>query len=186
MASIDISGVQPADIILVRGDGMQSNVITSGSCGEFSHAILAVGNGRCVEAVKPQVQYVGLSASLDHATYGVLFRHKDIHGSYAGTICEYARQFAQKGTPYDTQGAMRAGVSSGCAPLVSTSFGALIQLNDEITKLGYHNRSLFCSELVALVYSMAGLPVTYYQPQQVTPGALAKSPYLNRIKQVVS
>ncbi|AJQ96051.1 hypothetical protein [Gynuella sunshinyii] len=186
MPSININDVQPADIILVRGDGLQSNVISSGSCGEFSHAILVDKGGWCVEAVKPKVRRFRLSGSLSHATYGVLFRHKNIHGSYASFICEYARQFAMKGTPYDTQGAMRAGVSSGCAPLVSTSFGTLIQLNDEITKFGYHNRSLFCSELVALVYSMVGLPVTNYRPQQVTPGALAKSPYLNRIKQVVS
>ena len=102
MTSISIDDVQPADIILVRGDGLQSNVITSGSCGEFSHAILVDEDGWCVEAVKPKVQRHRLPDSLKHAPYGVLFRHKNIHGSYASFICEYARQFARKGTPYDT------------------------------------------------------------------------------------
>ena len=48
--TINISGVQAADINVTRNDAAQSKVIQYGSCSSYSHAILAIGSGICIIA----------------------------------------------------------------------------------------------------------------------------------------
>ena len=182
--TIDISGVQAADIIVTRNDAAQSKVIQYGSCSSYSHAILALGSGMCIEAIGEGVQILQLSQALSFSTYGALYRHQSIDSNLGAWICHTATQ--QEGKPYDSLGAIRSGVSTGCRFTKITRPGIFIQLADEVAKLGKHDKSFFCSELIVYAYEEAGLDIIRGGSQMASPGAIAKSPYLKYIKDVAT
>lgn len=181
---VDISGLQPADIIVTRNEHTQSKVIRAGSCSTYSHAILVLDYGQCIDATGDGVKKKSVSDALRHATYGALYRHKAIDANYAAWVCHYATQ--HQGKPYDYGGAMRAGVSTGCKPLRETLGGVIIQLIDEVAKKGDHDSSFFCSELVVRAFDEGCLPIIRSGAQTATPRAIAQSNYLNFIKDVVT
>lgn len=51
MQKIDLRKVQAGDIIVTREKSLQSKLIRVGTCSSYSHAILALGNSMCIEAV---------------------------------------------------------------------------------------------------------------------------------------
>jgi len=181
---VDVSGLQPADIIVTRNEQAQSKVIRAGSCSTYSHAILVLENGKCIEATGEGTQAKSLNIALFKATYGALYRHKTIDANYAAWICHYAEQ--QQGKPYDYGGALRAGVSTGCKSIRQTLGGVIIQLIDETAKKGNHDNSFFCSELIVRAFEQGGLPIIRARAQMATPEAIAKSSALNYIKDVVT
>lgn len=182
--AVDVSGLQAADIIVTRNEDTQSKVIRAGSCSTYSHAILVLDNGKCIDATGSGARIKSLSEALFHATYGALYRHKTIDANYAAWICHYAEQ--QQGKPYDYGGALRAGVSTGCKSIRQTLGGVIIQLIDEGVKGGNHDNSFFCSELVVRAFEQGGLPIIRERAQMATPEAIAKSTALNYIKDVVT
>lgn len=183
---IDLNGVQTADIILTRNEETQSKAIRVGSCSAYSHAILVLDKGYCIEAVGKGVQSPLLTDALKKATYGTLMRHKTIDPNYAGWIVHYARTLGPK--PYDMVGAIRSGVASGCDPRIQlTPAGLIISLVDHKMKSGgqKHDDSFFCSELIVRAFEKAGLPLINGRAHTATPRAIAKSNYLNYVKDVV-
>ena len=61
-----------------------------------------------------------------------------------------------------------------------------IQMTDELTKKGIHDKSFFCSELIVYAFYKGCLPIIRGGYQTATPGAVATSPYLTKIKDVVT
>ena len=182
--TINISGVQAADINVTRNDAAQSKVIQYGSCSSYSHAILALGDGMCIEATGAGVDVEHLHTALDNSTYGALYRHESIDANLASWVCHFAEK--EQGKPYDYGGAIRSGVSTGCSGVKYLPTGIFIQLADEVAKLGKHDKSFFCSELIVYAYEEAGLDIIRGGSQMASPGAIAKSPYLKYIKDVAT
>ena len=128
-----------------------------------------------------------LRKALENATYGVLYRHKNIAPDYAAWICHYAEEQVRAGKRYDTFGAARSGANSGCFGIFMLSVpGILIQAADYMKKDGYHDETFFCSELVVRAFEEADLPIIWSGAHTATPGAIAVSPYIKRIKEVVA
>ena len=182
--AVDVSGLQAADIIFTRNEDTQSKVIRAGSCSTYSHAILVLENGICIDATGAGVQKKSVNVALFNATYGALYRHKSIDANYAAWVCHYAEQ--QQGKRYDYGGALRAGVSTGCKSIRKTLGGVIIQLIDEGVKGGNHDNSFFCSELVVRAFEKGGLPLIRERAQMATPEAVARSQHLNYIKDIVT
>ncbi len=181
--SIDVSGLQPADIIVTRNEATQSKVIRYGSCSTYSHAILMLERGKCIEATSKGVNIIPIGEALIHATYGALYRHKAMDANYAAWICHYAEKHI--GKPYDYIGALRAGVTTGCRPVSRTLSGVIIQVIDEGIKGNDHESSSFCSELVVNAFEQGCLPIIRGSSQVASPEAVATSHYLRYIKDVV-
>lgn len=180
---IDISSVQPADIIVTRNEHAQSKIIRAGSCSTYSHAILALDNGLCIESTGKGTGIEVLSDALDHSSYGALYRHKAIDANYAAWICYSAEQ--NVGKPYDYGGALRAGVITGCKPIRSTLGGVMVQIIDDNIAKGEHDKSFFCSELVVRAFEEGCLPIIQGNASTATPQAIASSSYLKYVKDVV-
>jgi hypothetical protein len=146
--------------------------------------MLAIGDGRCIEALTDGVQTNMLFKTLKGATYAALYRHKAITEHYAGLILYYAQTFLKR--PYDYTGAAQAGLNSGCSPVPVTALNPYTQAAQYATDLwANHDKAFFCSELVARCYEKSELPVTNWASYKVTPGALSESTYLKFIKDVV-
>ena len=103
-------------------------------------------NATIFEAVGEDDRLVKLSRTLFDSTYGALYRYQSIDTNLGAWICHTASQ--QEGKPYDYGGAVRSGVSTGCSGVKYLPAGIFIQLADEVVKLGKHNKSFFCSELI--------------------------------------
>ncbi len=187
VSKIDLTDIQPADIIVTRADSSQSKIIQAGSCSTYSHALLAIGNGQGIEAVGKGMNKDSLSDQLSHSSYATLYRHKSIDANFAGWICHYAEEQHRAGKHYDYFGAARAGVASGCSGILRKGiFGVFVQLADELKKgdqIG-HDNSFFCSELVVRAYEEAGLPLINFPARSATPGALVQSRYLTYVKDI--
>ena len=59
-------------------------------------------------------------------------------------------------------------------------------MTDELTKKGIHDESFFCSELIVYAFYKGCLPIIRGGYQTATPGAVATSSYLTKIKDVVT
>lgn len=183
---IDTSGTQMADIILTRNEETQSKAIRVGTCSAYSHAILVLDNGDCIEAVGSGTGIRPLRDALVPATYGVLFRHKAIDANHAGWVTHYARSF--KGRPYDKMGAIRSGTVTGCSPWAQLSpVGLIVNLVDHKMKNdgSVNDLSFFCSELIARAFEKAGIPLLNARAHMATARAIARSNHLQYVKDVV-
>ena len=185
--TLDLTGVQPADIIVSTTDQTTSKAIRIGSCSSYSHAILVLENGDCIESVvKDGVIKRPLSHALENAVRATLLRHHYVDANLAAWICHDAETLG-KGKPYDKSGAIRSGVSTGCGGLLRYSTPSLIiQMTDELSKLGNHDDSFFCSELVARAFEKSGLSLINGRAHTATPGAIASSPHLKFIKELIT
>ncbi len=181
---LDLSAVQPADIILTTSGTKNSGVIRKGTCGAFSHAILALENGDCIEALPNNgVAIEPLSRSLRSAIYAVHYRHKFIDADHAAWVCHFAK--AQKGKAYDYFGAARSGASTGCSITQQTGLGYIVELIHEKAQHRQHNNTFFCSELVASAFEKAGISLLNRPSHTVSPSGLATSNKLNLIKELI-
>lgn len=82
-AALDLSSVKPADIILSTTKSVSSTGIRVSTCSDYSHAILVLNNGMCIEAMPGTgVQPIPLARALKDATVATHYRHKDINEEY--------------------------------------------------------------------------------------------------------
>lgn len=187
--SLDLSMVEPADIILTTSDTATSGAIRNLTCGPFSHAILALKNGRCIQAMpKKGVEILLTSEALDDASHAVLYRHNIMTPEYAAWVCHYAQ--AQKGKGYDSFGAGRSGISTGCGGLTKRAvplMGYMVELIHDTTQKRKHNETFFCSELIASSFEKALIPLLDKTPSYaMTPTAIATSKRLKLIKELIT
>ena len=182
----DLDQVKPADIILTRSKSATSTAIRGLTCGSYSHAILSLKDGRCIEAVPGDgVKVNKLSLALKKATKAVLYRHKFINEEFAAWICHFAKEQKDKG--YDVFGAARSGVSTGCGGIFRyTSPGVAVELVHSITQAGQHNERFFCSELIVFAFAKASLPLLdNMAAYKVTPSAIATSSKLEKVQELI-
>ena len=161
--SISRDFLKSGDIIVTTGRGVVPTLIRTSTAGNFSHAMLYIGDDQIVEAVRPNVRVVSVDAALSHSTLAIVLRHK----SMTSDVAAQARDFAGHaiGTPYGTLKAADA-VTSWC------SFN-----------MRYSTESLFCSELVVRSFQAAGIELLTSEserrlgkaiPTCVTPVELAR------------
>lgn len=183
--SLNLSKVQAADIILTMGPSTTSKVISTGTCGTVSHAILALKSGLCIESIgESGVEIKPLDVALSTAKKTTLYRHKWITPDAITRVCHYARLNA--GKPYDNFGAIRSGVSSGCAPTKYTKAGIVVVIAHEMTARGSHDDMFFCSELVAHAFEKANIPLTPKPYHTITPAEIMRSDRLDQVETLIA
>lgn len=183
--SLDLSKVQPADVILTMGPSTTSKLISSGTCGPVSHAILALKNGFCIESISASgVAEKPLAKALHSATKATLYRHKWINSDAVTRVCYHAMQAL--GKPYDKFGAVRSGVSSGCSSTKLTVAGMVVILAHEINQKGSHDDKFFCSELVAYAFEKANVPLTSKPFHTITPAEIMRSDKLDQVEVLIA
>jgi uncharacterized protein YycO len=187
-SGLDLSMVQPADVILSTSPTATSRGIRATTCGSYSHAILALYDGRCVEAVPEKgVRIILLSDALEDATYATLYRHKFMDVESAGLVCSSAKKQARLGKKYDKVGAARSGVSSGCGGVLrGTKTGLIVELLHDATHNGKHAEKFFCSELVAYAFEEADMRILDIPFHAVSPRAIATSKKLKLVKDLIT
>jgi len=183
--TLDLSTIQPADIILTASKTAGSAAIRYGSCGAFSHAILALKNGMCIQAMpETGVARVLTSVALKDASYAVQYRHKLMNPERATWVCHFGKE--QQGKPYDYAGALRSGVSSGCDMTKYIPGGFIIELLHEITQKRQHNDKFFCSELIVSAFEKAGLRLLNLPSHAVSPKFIAHSNKLTLVRELIT
>ena len=179
--SLDLSNVEPADIILTMDDTAISRGIRIASCGPVSHAILVLKNGNCIDATgESGVRIQLLKNVLEDTKSATLYRHKWITSDKARLVCHHAQ--IMQGREYDTFGAIRSGVESGCSFAKKTIGGAAIVLAHIIAQKGKYDDRFFCSELVAYAFEKCGIPITDQPFHTITPRAIAYSTKLGQVE----
>ncbi len=185
-AGLDLSMVQPADVILTTSPTTTSRGIRATTCGSYSHAILALYDGQCIEAVPGDGVYdLPLSQALRLATHATLYRHKFMDTESAGLVCSIALE--QKPKKYDKIGAARSGVSSGCSGIFrGTKPGLMVELLHDVAHKGKHAEKFFCSELIAYAFEQADMRLLDLPFHAVSPRAIATSKKLKLIKDLIT
>ncbi|PCH59463.1 MAG: hypothetical protein COC05_06930 [Gammaproteobacteria bacterium] len=183
---------QPADIIVTRDTGLASGGIAMGSCSSYSHAILSVGDGMCVESMPVEgVTPKPLKEALRKCTYAVLFRHRTIGSQEALWVSKIAKEFARAQIPFDQLGAARSGAQTGCAYEPGRMLfvvSIMIEVVDNLLKNSQadHDASFFCSELVARAFEQGYVPLLDVPAHAINPGSLVRSQYLQQIEVLVN
>ena len=158
--------LRPADILLSTSGATVSRVIRFGTGSRFSHAAVYVGDGEIIEAIGEGVVRQSLSRAMQDDTLVCAYRRIRMSDAQAQQVIRYAS--AQVGKPYDEAGAAGAGVTSGRGLLLSVFAGWLVPISglavvsalgaDAINRLNPERR-FFCSELVALAFKEASVPL---------------------------
>ena len=158
---LDISKLEPGDILLTAQSAATSKIIRKATASEFSHAILYVSRGSYIHSDGDGVHSGNIQRLLfKHADQVKVFR---IEASSPGTIekaCEFAR--SKVGTQYSVPQAVKS----------------TLYRKSEVT--GATNRQ-FCSRLVAQAYAYAGVILTG-NPDYCYPEDLAKSTKLTGVQ----
>jgi uncharacterized protein YycO len=183
---LDLSMVQPADVILTTSPTTTSRGIRATTCGAYSHAILALFDGLCIQAMPVEGVYdLPLSRALDGATHATLYRHKFMDVESAGLVCSIALE--QRPKKYDKIGAARSGVSSGCGGILrGTKPGLMVELLHDVTHNGKHAEKFFCSELIAYAFEEADMRLLDLPFHAVSPRAIATSKKLTLVKDLIA
>lgn len=160
------SDLRPADILLSTGDASVSGAIRFGTGSRFSHASLYSGNGEIIEAIGEGVVRQSLDRAMRDDTLVCVYRRIRMSDAQAQQVLRYAS--SQVGKPYDEAGAIGAGVTSGRGIMLSvfagvlmpiTRVGTVIAIGADLINRWNPERSFFCSELVALAFENAGVPL---------------------------
>lgn len=171
------SDLKPADILLSTGNAKVSSVIRFGTGSRYSHASLYAGNGEIIEAIGEGVLRQSLTRAMRDDTLVCAYRRVRMSDAQAQQVIRYAA--SQVGKPYDEAGAIGAGVTSGRGGMMLTVFaGSMMRvpvvgpaaavgtaafagfaLGADLMNRWNPERSFFCSELVALAFENAGVPL---------------------------
>jgi uncharacterized protein YycO len=183
---IDLSMVQPADIILTTADSATSAGIRLSTCGVYSHAILALPDGECIQAMPDAgVEQLALNIALGKSTHATLYRHKWMNEENASYVCHFAKM--QKGKKYDFAAAARSGVTSGCGGIFRhTKQGFIVEVVHDITQKRKHNNKFFCSELIASAFEKADLRLLDLPSHAISPTAITTSNKITLIKELIT
>jgi cell wall-associated NlpC family hydrolase len=176
-----------ADILLSTGDAKVSSVIRHGTGSRFSHTALYAGNGEIIEAIGEGVVRQSLTRAMRDDTLVCAYRRLRMSDAQAGQVIRYATM--QIGKSYDELGAVGAGVTSGRGFVLSVFAGAILPIaalgasvalaGDLINRLN-PDRTFYCSELVALAFEKAGVPLGS-GAASTTPEDVASAHVLNLI-----
>lgn len=155
------SDLKAADILLSTGDAIESRAIRGASLSRYSHAALYIGDGDVIEAIADGVKKDTLTNVIDDDTLVAVYRRAPMSEAQATAVVRYAVN--QRGKSYDYTGALGAGVTSGSGYPISFIISPLITsaglVSDVINRV-LPERTFFCSELVAMAFASANVPLT--------------------------
>ncbi|MCB1745688.1 MAG: hypothetical protein H6977_14715 [Gammaproteobacteria bacterium] len=177
-----------ADILLSTGEAKQSKAIRIGTGSPYSHAALYVGDGYIVEAIGIGVVRQSLERAMSDDVLVAVYRRINMSAAQAGQVVRYVKR--QVGKDYDAAGAIGAGVTSPRGFIISVFAGSLIPLAgptlvgsalsaDVMNRLN-PEKKFFCSELVALAFEHAGVPLVS-GGASATPADLSSAHVLNHV-----
>lgn len=171
----------PGDIIATNNNAKSSGTIRWATNGKFSHAILALGNGRGVEANPGSgVQVTRLSRTLANANTAAVFRHRTASTEKLQRVANWAAAEAKIMAPgYDYTGAARSAFQPG-SNLHNKAWGLRLFTIaiDEATAFASpngHNESFYCSELIFRAFHTFGIPLLEKSPRLLGPNQLLKT-----------
>ncbi|MCH7332266.1 hypothetical protein [Acinetobacter modestus] len=158
------SNIKVGDIILVRGAAKHSKIIAKLTNGHFSHAMIALENGVCLEAItgtgvqRTSQSRIGFHDKANVIVLRCLFPDEQT----ALTTYEYISKNSAKyqGNEYSYRGAIES-----------------IATNDK----DHTNGGYFCSHLVAAIFADAGFPLLDRPVHKITPNQLLESHVLENI-----
>jgi hypothetical protein len=176
--STSLSSLKVGDVIAsTTTKPIPSGAVRAITDSPISHVMVYVGNGRVVEAAEGNVLVRSVGEALHDASLAAVYRHPGLTPLEAAEIAQHATRMAsgmeQDGTadgtrPYDYWGlALRAWRDEPRQP-------ELEQMSDS-----QFDKALFCSELVARVFELAGIPLTGELATTTDPGELIRSPLLD-------
>jgi uncharacterized protein YycO len=195
--SIPVNILRPADIIVSTTAASVSGTIRTTTGSSVSHASLYIGNKTVIEAIgKDGVVKRTLSSSLQDATLAIALRRRNLTKQQATEVVKHAQAFFAKKIPYDEVGAIGAGVSSkrggtlasaSCIVnpiiLAGCAVGAGAVANNASKKNA--DKAFFCSELVARVFELAGVPISDSSPSYTTPRQIRTASKLLYVAHIV-
>lgn len=147
--------LQPGDVVLERGNGKESRAIQLFDWGRYSHALIWLGGTDFLEAVDVGVRVISYARIfIDNPANWLVLRHPV--PAVGASAAMAARSFAFK--TYDLDGA------------ISTKLPSKRQPNPT---------AMFCSQVVATAYAMAGAPLNDAAPHKVTPNQLVRNATLS-------
>jgi hypothetical protein len=151
--------IQPGDVILTGEKSKISKLIQYGTQGEFSHAILYLGNYSLAEATLEGVHISNsLRKKFDPQSNVAIFRHKKgLKESEIEAICNWARM--NYAAQYNVRGAIAAGIGQN---------------------YDTESKKTFCSRLACEAYFRGGYPIVENY-NIATPVDISKSRELYRI-----
>ncbi|MCU0985352.1 MAG: hypothetical protein MUC89_10480 [Acetobacteraceae bacterium] len=152
--SVAMSGLEPADIIVSTTDTIVSGLIRFGTRSVVSHAILYVGGGTVVEAVRKGVVKRSLVDALSDANLAVAYRCPVLTQRERKKIVTWAVSQARKGLKYSM-----GKISFLSDPTIRHLCGVVSAVQTEF----------ICSELVIAAYEQAGVPLTTQPSACVSP-----------------
>lgn len=167
----DLSKLQPGDVLLTRDvhstnvvDRATSRTIRMATGGEFSHALICTRAPTFIEAAGENVSNLSIQNCFAHNIENIrLLRHKT--PDIAQKASESALMFL--GTPYSVKRAIESVIPGA-------------------TKNVVDGKGIFCSALVAAVYSSAQCPnFSKLDPMKVTPQALEEASCFSDVTKVV-
>lgn len=181
---LSLASLKPADIILTTTDHYESLSIRLATGGPVSHSMLFLGSAggasaTVAEAVGSGSREAPIGTALVGATVAIVLRRREITAAQASEVVSRARTLIMPSRPYDTLGAVGAGMTVGncvavgvviCAPL----YGSVL-LNSRPSR---RDLRFFCSELVARAFQMAGVPIIDEEPSFANPYEVLQSKHL--------
>jgi uncharacterized protein YycO len=165
--------LRPGDILLTSGTGFVSASIQVLTLSPVSHAAIYIGDGKVVEAVRPEVRVRQLDDFLADEALVIALRHPELSAQQARDIRDYALQktgtgFNFLGVTLHVQSTVRRVVCE--LPLMpSVIRDGCIRGIGVIHNLAAPEARLFCSQLVLQAYRQAGVPITDADPRLISP-----------------
>ena len=165
--------LRQGDILLTSGTGLVSASIQLITIAPVSHAAIYIGDGKVVEAVRPEVRVRQLDEFMADEKLVVALRYPGLSAQQARSISEYA--LSKSGTGFNFLGvtlhvpfAVKRVVCE--LPLMpSAARDACIRGIGMIHKLAASEARLFCSQLVLQAFRQAGVPITDADPRLTSP-----------------
>ena len=166
-------GLRQGDILLTSGTGLVSASIQLFTLAPVSHVAIYIGDGKVVEAVRPEVRVRQLDEFLADEKLVVALRYPGLSAKQARSISEYA--LSKTGTGFNFLGvtlqvpfAIKRVVCE--LPLMPSPIrDACIRSFGLMNYMAASESRLFCSQLVLLAFRQAGAPITDADPRIVSP-----------------
>ena len=174
--SIGAASLQPGDIILSSGNGIQSLGVRLVTASTVSHASLVTADGQIAEAVGEGIRRRSVAQLLEEESTVVAFRHPGFQPRHVAKMDQFVQQ--HMGRKYNFVGVMLQAPFSIerrlCElPLVPSPLRDACIQGVAAIQLGMgSNDVFFCSQFVLEAYRRAGLPLTDADPRLASPADL--------------
>jgi len=180
---LGVEDLQLADILLSTGTAKVSMVIRGGTVSRFSHASLYIGAGEIVEAISRGVTRQSLREAMSDDTLVSVYRRLRMSPEQAGSVVRYVREQVRMEKKYDYSGAAGGGITSVSGFALSLFLSPIVTIGGigaDLYNRANPEASFYCSELVALAFQRAGVPLGS-GAASTTPADISRSHVLNYV-----